>query len=98
MTVHSPTDLTINLEQALARIALLEQQQKQQQEAYRQRLIEQQQQYEQKTRQYQAQVEQLIEKQKLLIHHLYGQKNECLTPKQDHLGKESALEDLSALE
>ena len=40
----------------------------------------------------------LIEKQKKLIHHLYGQKSEGLTAKQDHLNQESALEDLSALE
>ena len=40
----------------------------------------------------------LIEKQKKLIHQLYGQKSEGLTPKQDHLNQESALEDLSALE
>ena len=40
----------------------------------------------------------LIEKQKKLIHQLYGQKSEGLTAKQDHLNQESALEDLSALE
>ncbi|EED6693957.1 IS66 family transposase, partial [Salmonella enterica subsp. enterica serovar Virchow] len=56
------------------------------------------QQYEKQLKAYQVQIEHLIEKQKLLIHQLFGQKNEALTPKQDHLGKESALEDLSALE
>ena len=98
MTAHNPTDLTISLEQALAKIALLEQQQKEQQDTYQQRLKEQQQQYEKQLKAYQVQIEHLIEKQKLLIHQLFGQKNEALTPKQDHLGKESALEDLSALE
>ena len=34
----------------------------------------------------------LIEKQKKLIHQLYGQKSEGLTAKQDHLNQESALE------
>ena len=100
MTDHSPTDLNNNPSYAelLAKIALLEQQQKQQQDAYQQRLREQQQQYEKQLKAYQVQIEHLIEKQKLLIHQLFGQKNEALTPKQDHLGKESALEDLSALE
>ena len=99
MTDHSPTDLTNpSYAELLAKIALLEQQQKQQQDAYQQRLQEQQQQYEKQLKAYQVQIEHLIEKQKLLIHQLFGQKNEALTPKQDHLGKESALEDLSALE
>ena len=99
MTDHSPTDLTDpSYAELLAKIALLEQQQKQQQDAYQQRLREQQQQYEKQLKAYQVQIEHLIEKQKLLIHQLFGQKNEALTPKQDHLGKESALEDLSALE
>ena len=99
MTDHSPTDLTDpSYAELLAKIALLEQQQKQQQDAYQQRLQEQQQQYEKQLKAYQVQIEHLIEKQKLLIHQLFGQKNEALTPKQDHLGKESALEDLSALE
>ena len=99
MTDYSPTDLTDpSYAELLAKIALLEQQQKQQQDAYQQRLREQQQQYEKQLKAYQVQIEHLIEKQKLLIHQLFGQKNEALTPKQDHLGKESALEDLSALE
>ena len=99
MTDYSPTDLTDpSYAELLAKIALLEQQQKQQQDAYQQRLQEQQQQYEKQLKAYQVQIEHLIEKQKLLIHQLFGQKNEALTPKQDHLGKESALEDLSALE
>ena len=40
----------------------------------------------------------LIEKQKRLIHQLYGQKSEGLSAKQTHLNQEAAQEDLSALE
>ena len=99
MTAHNPTDLNNPIyAELLAKIALLEHQQKQQAIEYQRRVNEQQQQYHQQIRQYQAQIEHLIEKQKLLIHQLFGQKNESLTPKQDYLGKESALEDLSALE
>ena len=99
MTAHNPTDLNNPIyAELLAKIALLEHQQKQQAIEYERRVNEQQQQYHQQIRQYQAQIEHLIEKQKLLIHQLFGQKNESLTPKQDYLGKESALEDLSALE
>ncbi len=94
---HSP-DLAYQLEQALAKIALYDKQQKQQAAEYQKRLNEQQQQYEKKLKEYQAQVEQLIEKQKLLIHQLFGQKSEGLTPKQSRLNQETALEDLSALE
>ena len=68
MTDHSPTDLTNpSYAELLAKIALLEQQQKQQQDAYQQRLREQQQQYEKQLKAYQVQIEHLIEKQKLLI-------------------------------
>nr|WP_227695247.1 hypothetical protein [Psychrobacter fulvigenes] len=44
------------------------------------------------------QVLELIEKQKRLIHQLYGQKSEGLSAKQTHLNQEAAQEDLSALE
>ena len=79
---HSP-DLAYQLEQALAKIAQLEQQR----DKERQQL-----------RQYQIQIAHLIERQKLLIHQLFGQKSEGLTSKQAHLNQEIALEDLSALE
>ena len=39
-----------------------------------------------------------IAKQQRLIHRLFGQKSEGLTPKQDHLNQETALEDLALLE
>ncbi|MGP5012156.1 IS66 family transposase [Psychrobacter glacincola] len=39
-----------------------------------------------------------IAKQQRLIHRLFGQKSEGLTPKQTHLNKETALEDLALLE
>ena len=55
MTDHSPTDLTDpSYAELLAKIALLEQQQKQQQDAYQQRLQEQQQQYEKQLKAYQG--------------------------------------------
>lgn len=107
MTNASPTDITnqASTNELLARIAMLEQQQAdyhqrlcEQEQHYQQQLHAQKQQYEHQINEYKDQVEQLIEKQKLLIHQLYGQKSEGLTPKQDHLNQESALEDLSALE
>ena len=39
-----------------------------------------------------------IAKQQRLIHRLFGQKSEGLTPKQTHLNQETALEDLASLE
>jgi hypothetical protein len=82
MTDHSPTDLTNpSYAELLAKIALLEQQQKQQQDAYQQRLQEQQQQYEKQLKAYQVQIEHLIEKQKLLIHQLFGQKEIVINTK-----------------
>ena len=91
---HSP-DLAYQLAQALAKIALLEQQSEEIRQQVRQ---QERQRYEQQLRQLQIQITQLIEKQKLLIHHLFGQKSEGLTPKQARLNQETALEDLSALE
>ena len=91
---HSP-DLAYQLAQALAKIALLEQQSEEIRQQVRQ---QERQRYEQQLRQLQIQIAQLIEKQKLLIHHLFGQKSEGLTPKQARLNQETALEDLSALE
>ena len=91
---HSP-DLAYQLALALAKIALLEQQSVEIRQQVRQ---QERQRYEQQLRQLQIQIAQLIEKQKLLIHHLFGQKSEGLTPKQARLNQETALEDLSALE
>ncbi len=44
------------------------------------------------------QVLELIEKQKRLIHRLYGQKSEGITARQTHLNYEAAQEDLAQLE
>ena len=62
---HSP-DLAYQLAQALAKIALLEQQSEEIRQQVRQ---QERQRYEQQLRQLQIQIAQLIEKQKLLIHH-----------------------------
>ena len=65
---------------------------------YQQQMDAQRQQYEAKlARINQALVEE-IAKQQRLIHRLFGQKSEGLTPKQTHLNQETALEDLALLE
>ena len=122
---HSP-DLSQDpiYAQLLAKISLLEQQQKQQAIDHQRQLAEQQQQLEQRYQQQAAQLKQQYEKQidaqrqqyqaelarinqalidaiakqQRLIHRLFGQKSEGLTPKQTHLNKETALEDLASLE
>lgn len=124
MTTAHSSDLSHELQQALAKIALLEQQQNQQAIDHQRHLTEQQQQLEQRYQQQAAQLKQqyqqqmdaqrqqyeaklarinqaltdAIAKQQRLIHRLFGQKSEGLTPKQDHLNKETALEDLALLE
>ena len=113
MTAAHSSDLSNELQQALAKIALLEQQQNQQAIDHQRQLAEQQQQLEQRYQQQAAQLKQqyqaklarinqaltdAIAKQQRLIHRLFGQKSEGLTPKQDHLNKETALEDLALLE
>ena len=110
--------------QLLAKISLLEQQQKQQAIDHQRQLAEQQQQLEQRYQQQAGQLKQQYEKQidaqrqqyeaelarinqalidaiakqQRLIHRLFGQKSEGLTPKQTHLNQETALEDLASLE
>ena len=75
-----------------------QQQAEQLKQQYQQQMDAQRQQYEAKlARINQALVEE-IAKQQRLIHRLFGQKSEGLTPKQDHLNKETALEDLALLE
>ena len=124
MTTAHPSDLSHELQQALAKIALLEQQQNQQAIDHQRHLTEQKQQLEQRYQQQAAQLKQqyqqqmdaqrqqyeaklarinqaltdAITKQQRLIHRLFGQKSEGLTPKQTHLNKETALEDLALLE
>jgi len=58
----------------------------------------QRQQYEAKLARINQELTDAITKQRRLIHRLFGQKSEGLTPKQDHLNKETALEDLALLE
>ena len=78
----------------LAQNAQLQQEKQQLQ----QQIDEQRQQYEAElARINQALVEE-IAKQQRLIHRLFGQKSEGLTPKQTHLNQETALEDLASLE
>ena len=124
MTTAHPSDLSHELQQALAKIALLEQQQNQQAIDHQRHLTEQKQQLEQRYQQQAAQLKQqyqqqmdaqrqqyeaklarinqelidAIAKQQRLIHRLFGQKSEGLTPKQDHLNQETSLEDLALLE
>ena len=65
---------------------------------YQQQIDKQRQQYEAElARINQALIEE-IAKQQRLIHRLFGQKSEGLTPKQTHLNQETALEDLALLE
>lgn len=65
---------------------------------YQQQMDAQRQQYEAKLARINQALIDAIAKQQRLIHRLFGQKSEGLTPKQDHLNKETALEDLALLE
>ena len=65
---------------------------------YQQQMDAQRQQYEAKLARINQALTDAIAKQQRLIHRLFGQKSEGLTPKQDHLNKETALEDLALLE
>ena len=95
MTTAHPSDpIAPSYADLLAQNAQLQQEKQQLQ----QQIDEQRQQYEAKlARINQALVEE-IAKQQRLIHRLFGQKSEGLTPKQDHLNQETALEDLALLE
>ena len=65
---------------------------------YQQQMDAQRQQYEAKLARINQALTDAIAKQQRLIHRLFGQKSEGLTPKQTHLNKETALEDLALLE
>ncbi len=95
MTTAHPSDpIAPSYADLLAQNAQLQQEKQQLQ----QQIDEQRQQYEAElARINQALVEE-IAKQQRLIHRLFGQKSEGLTPKQDHLNQETALEDLALLE
>ncbi|MGL5404857.1 MAG: IS66 family transposase [Acinetobacter sp.] len=69
-----------------------------QKQHYKQQAEQQKQQYEAQVLKLYEKINQLIEKQKRLIHQLFGQKSEQLTGKQLHLNQEAALEDLASLE
>ena len=110
MTTAHPSDPTApSYADLLAQNAQLQQQldaQKQhyQQQAaqlkqqYQQQMDAQRQQYESKLARINQALTDAITKQQRLIHRLFGQKSEGLTPKQTHLNKETALEDLALLE
>lgn len=72
--------------------------QQQLEQRYQQQMDAQRQQYEAKLARINQALTDAITKQQRLIHRLFGQKSEGLTPKQDHLNKETALEDLALLE
>ena len=110
MTAAHPSDPTApSYADLLAQNARLQQQLDAQKQHYQQQAAQLKQQYQQQMdaqrQQYEAKLARInqalidaIAKQQRLIHRLFGQKSEGLTPKQDHLNKETALEDLALLE
>ena len=110
MTTAHPSDPTApSYADLLAQNAQLQQQLDAQKQRYQQQAAQLKQQYQQQMdaqrQQYEAKLARInqalidaIAKQQRLIHRLFGQKSEGLTPKQDHLNKETALEDLALLE
>ena len=110
MTTAHPSDpIAPSYADLLAQNARLQQQLDAQKQHYQQQAAQLKQQYQQQMdahrQQYEAELARInqeltdaITKQQRLIHRLFGQKSEGLTPKQDHLNKETALEDLALLE
>ena len=110
MTTAHPSDpIAPSYADLLAQNARLQQQLDAQKQHYQQQAAQLKQQYQQQMdaqrQQYEAKLARInqaltdaIAKQQRLIHRLFGQKSEGLTPKQDHLNKETALEDLALLE
>ena len=110
MTTAHPSDPTApSYADLLAQNARLQQRLDAQKQHYQQQAAQLKQQYQQQMdaqrQQYEAKLARInqaltdaIAKQQRLIHRLFGQKSEGLTPKQDHLNKETALEDLALLE
>lgn len=72
--------------------------QQQLEQRYQQQMDAQRQQYEAELARINQELTDAITKQQRLIHRLFGQKSEGLTPKQTHLNQETALEDLALLE
>ena len=110
MTTAHPSDpIAPSYADLLAQNAQLQQQLDAQKQHYQQQAAQLKQQYQQQMdaqrQQYEAKLARInqalveeIAKQQRLIHRLFGQKSEGLTPKQDHLNQETALEDLALLE
>jgi len=110
MTTAHPSDpIAPSYADLLAQNARLQQQLDAQKQHYQQQAAQLKQQYQQQMdaqrQQYEAELARInqalveeIAKQQRLIHRLFGQKSEGLTPKQDHLNQETALEDLALLE
>ena len=110
MTTAHPSDPTApSYADLLAQNARLQQQLDAQKQHYQQQAAQLKQQYQQQMdaqrQQYEAKLARInqalveeIAKQQRLIHRLFGQKSEGLTPKQTHLNQETALEDLALLE
>ncbi len=110
MTTAHPSDPTApSYADLLAQNAQLQQRLDAQKQHYQQQAAQLKQQYQQQMdaqrQQYEAKLARInqaltdaIAKQQRLIHRLFGQKSEGLTPKQDHLNQETALEDLALLE
>lgn len=108
-TAHSSDPTAPSYADLLAQNARLQQQLDAQKQHYQQQAAQLKQQYQQQMdaqrQQYEAKLARInqalveeIAKQQRLIHRLFGQKSEGLTPKQDHLNQETALEDLALLE
>ena len=110
MTTAHPSDpIAPSYADLLAQNAQLQQQLDAQKQHYQQQAAQLKQQYQQQMdaqrQQYEAELARInqelidaITKQQRLIHRLFGQKSEGLTPKQTHLNQETALEDLALLE
>lgn len=99
MTAAHPSDPTApSYADLLAQNAQLQQQLDAQKQYYQQQAAQLKQQYQAELARINQALTDAIAKQQRLIHRLFGQKSEGLTPKQDHLNKETALEDLALLE
>lgn len=99
MTAAHPSDPTApSYADLLAQNAQLQQQLDAQKQYYEQQAAQLKQQYQAELARINQALTDAIAKQQRLIHRLFGQKSEGLTPKQDHLNKETALEDLALLE
>ena len=97
-TAHSSDSTTPSYADLLAQNAQLQQQLDAQKQYYEQQAAQLKQQYQAELARINQALTDAIAKQQRLIHRLFGQKSEGLTPKQDHLNKETALEDLALLE